>query len=127
MPNFFNTLDQSTVKTFTDLDATELKNLWVNFGGSWSKAGYVKVQGVVFLKGLIRDGIVALNTLIFTLPVGYRPGEDKVLDVPTWDGTSLTFGRIDILANGRVNAGNQENKLRTSWVSLDNISFLAEQ
>lgn len=103
-----------------------LKNLWVDFGGSWAKAGWTKdAQGVVHLKGLIMDGIVAVNTLIFTLPVGFRPKENTICSVPTYDGISLTHGRVDVMLNGNVNAGNQDNNLRTTWVSLDGISFIA--
>lgn len=77
------------------------------------------------LKGLIRDGIVAINTRIFNLPVGYRPSENRVFPVLTFDGTIVKTGRVDILPNGDVKTGQQENNLSTTWVSLEGISFVA--
>lgn len=122
MPDNFNILDRANIE-YTDITP---QNVWKNFGGSWARAGFAKdAQGIVHLKGLITDGIVAINTTIFNLPVGYRPSEDRIFPVLTYNGTIVKHGRVDVLINGNVNTGNQHNNLSTPWVSLEGISFVA--
>lgn len=113
----------SDALSYTDITP---QNVWVNIGGIWARAGFTKdAQGVVHLKGLIGNGIVASNTMIFNLPVGYRPSENRVFDVLTFDGTIVKTGRVDVRVNGNVNTGNGVNNLSTVWVSLEGISFVA--
>ncbi len=51
-----------------------LENLWVNFGAPYQDAKYAKsAEGVVYLRGLIKDGTGTAGTRIATLPVGFRP------------------------------------------------------
>ena len=105
--------------------APSLLNSWANFVG-WAAAGYAKdAQGVVRLKGLVKDGITAVGTPIFKLPVGYRPSENRVFSVATFDGVSLIHARIDVGSNGDVETGVQDNNVRNTWLSLDGISFVA--
>ena len=106
--------------------APTLLNSWVNFGGTWATAGYAKDdQGVVRLKGLLKDGITALGTSIFKLPVGYRPSEDRVFSVATFNGVSLIHARVDVASNGDVKTGVQDNNVQNTWLSLEGISFVA--
>jgi len=106
--------------------APTLLNSWVNFGGTWATAGYAKDdQGVVRLKGLLKDGITALGTPIFKLPVGYRPSEDRVFSVATFNGVSLIHARVDVAPNGDVKTGVQDNNVSNTWLSLEGISFVA--
>jgi len=70
------------------------------------------------LKGLAKDGTAGQN--IYTLPIGYRPFQQMILIVADNSGSGL----IDIKADGSVrSAGTIDN----TWVSLNNISFRAEQ
>ncbi len=106
--------------------APSLLNSWVNFGGSWATAGYVKDdQGVVRLKGLVKDGNRALGTPIFKLPVGYRSSEDRVFSVNTFNGVSLITARVDVAPNGDVKVGVQDSNVENTWLSLEGISFVA--
>lgn len=114
---------QETRIVYTDITP---QNVWKHFGGSWARAGFTKdAQGVVHLKGLIHDGIVAVGTRIFNLPPGYRPSEDRVFPVLTYNGTIVKHGRVDVRINGDVNTGLQDNNLSTTWVTLEGISFVA--
>lgn len=91
------------------------QNGWQNYGGTFNTAGYFKdSQGVVHLKGLVRNG--AIGTTIFTLPTGYRPAGRELQVVATNPNTA---GRVDILSDGNVQAvaGN------SGWLSLDGITF----
>jgi len=60
----------------TTWTAPTLLNGWVNYGGSLATAGYTKdAHGFVHLKGNIKNGTTTINTVLFSLPLGYRPPE----------------------------------------------------
>lgn len=79
--------------------AAALQNSWIDFGGAYGGAAYMKDnEGVVHLRGLIKDGTTTAGTLLFTLPVGYRPPAMEMIIVVT-DGA---FCALNIASNGQV-------------------------
>ena len=102
-------------------------NGWINFGGLQATAAYYKDSlGRVHLKGLVKDG--TCKKAIFILPVGYRPTE-KLLFGTESGGSGGSHGRIDIIADGEVFTGNPSTGAGcdSTWMSLNGISFRAEQ
>lgn len=101
-------------------NALTLQNSWGYYGTPYNTAGYMKTSaGVVLLKGMISGGTATNGTILATLPVGYRPM------IPLLFGTSTSSnvsGRIDVYPNGNIViiAGS------SSWISLDNIRFIAD-
>jgi hypothetical protein len=93
---------------------TSFLNSWVNYGG-WGTAAYRKVNDLVYLRGLVRNGVV--GTSIFTLPAGYRPPASLVF--PNVTGEPFTPGRIDVLLDGNVWHASGVN----GYVSLSGIVF----
>lgn len=95
-----------------------------NFGSPYETARFIRDdQGWVHLAGLIVAAAAHTTAApMFTLPAGYRPAADHAF--PIFTGSNLgVFGNIRVLTDGTVEvyvspAGN---------VSLDGISFLAEQ
>jgi hypothetical protein len=106
--------------TDTAWTAPTLVSGWVNFGAPWETAGYMRRGGVVYLRGLIRNGTVTTGTTIFTLPAGFRTNSDTHFDV----STNGLHGELNVFADGRVttNVG-----ISTSWVSLRGVIFPADQ
>lgn len=104
--------------TWTNLT---MVNSWVNYGGSFTTAQYSKssADNVVQLRGLIRAGSTTYDSVIGTLPAGFRP-KARVL---TATSSNATHARIDILANGEIHFMGTSN----AWYSLDAVSFVAEQ
>lgn len=95
-----------------------LTNSWVNFGGSYENAGYMKDSlGFVHLKGLVKSGVASQS--IFTLPVGYRPLNTRYMST-VGGGTIAT---IDINASGAVIPNGTGI---ASSCSLECITFRAE-
>jgi len=93
------------------------ENGWVNYSSSYNTAAFYKdVEGFVHLKGLVKNGTV--NTTIFTLPTGYRPGRQWLMITET---NSNTDCRLDVKTNGNI--GTQGGS--SAWVSLDGIIFYA--
>lgn len=90
-------------------------NAWVNFGGSYEGAGYLRtVDGFVRLFGVIKSGTVGNSA--FTLPPGYRPTTLKTL--PTLSNNAI--GRVDIDTAGVVTPQTPSSNV---WVVLDGLTF----
>lgn len=91
------------------------ENSWSNFGGDWNTAKFYKGKdGRVYLEGVITGGS---SSIIYTLPVGYRPAK-RIFFMVSNDGNGR--GRIDIQANGVVSFDFGANR---NQVGLDGISF----
>lgn len=97
-----------------------LQSSWVNYGGEFTTGQYTKASdGVVSLKGLIRNGSTSYGNTIAVLPAGYRPTHQLMYNVRTNTG----MGRLDVYPDGRIVYVSGTNP----WYSLDGINFLAEQ
>jgi hypothetical protein len=100
--------------------APTLLNNWVNYDvpNGYAAAGYYKdKENRVQLRGLIKDGDIAASTVLFLLPVGYRPASIQIYAVV--NGNS--FGRVDVYPNGQVQILSGGN----AFLSLDGITFRA--
>ena len=101
-----------------------LQNGWATYGGIYSTPQYTKVSdGVVHLKGLIRSGTNTDGTVIATLPAGFRPSTRLLSTVASAAGNS-SHTRLDVLPNGQLIIQASDGN---GWLSLDGISFVAEQ
>ncbi len=95
-----------------------LQNGWVAFGTPVEAPGYRKTPwGEVQLRGTIKSGTTTTGTVLFNLPVGYRPANQK--DFVTVQGNN-TAARIIVLTNGDVQiAGVTAN----AFLSLESVRF----
>jgi len=120
--NFKEVADKKYATTIMeDWIAPSFENSWVDYNvTTHNQCMYMKDSlGVVFIKGLAKNGSSATAT-IFTLPVGYRPLERTIL-------TTFSNGaaaRLNIEPTGEV-AGS--TGASTAWLGIDGISFRAEQ
>jgi hypothetical protein len=98
------------------------KNSWGTSGASTNSiAGFRKDPfGKVMLRGAVKGGANA--TVVFTLPVGYRPPKDLGIALSTNNGAST--GLCSIQANGDVWISGGVTATTTSW--LDGIEFDTE-
>ena len=111
-----------------------LLNGWVTYSGNWGVPAYRKVNGVVYMRGLMKDGLI--NTDLFVLPAGYRPEITMLFITGGFTGATGAQGnpvRIDVGSDGVVHLEAVYGITVTTWpgtgewVSLANISFPAEQ
>lgn len=93
--------------------APTLLNSWVNFGGAVDTAGYALHMGVVYLKGRVKNGTA--NSVIFNLPVGFRPSLDKNFTV----NSNGALGIITVTSAGDV----QQAVGSTVGMNLDGVIF----
>jgi len=96
--------------------APTLLHSWVNYGGSLSVAGYALHLGLVYLKGVIKDGTMGQSA--FTLPAGYRPSLSLLFPSIAND----VLCRIDISSVGDVTPTTLSGG-SNAYVILDGISF----
>jgi hypothetical protein len=102
--------------------APTLTNSWTDSiatsNGIQTPGYYRDPMGFVHLRGFVGAGTV--NSAMFTLPAGYRPGTTEVFGC--LNGASNVIGRVDVGSDGTVN-------LRTggsnTYVDLSGITFKA--
>jgi hypothetical protein len=100
--------------------APTLLNGWENFGSLYITAGYIKdAHGYVYLRGFIKSGATAINTILFQLPGGYRPGAQHLFPQVSKGATTA----IQINVDGNVLLG--ASTTSADWLSLSGIVFKA--
>lgn len=97
-------------------------NSWVNYNtANYLGARYRREGGVVTVEGLIASGTISATSTgnAFILPAGYRPSGTMIFGTASSAGTQSS---IYVYSTGdvRIVSGS------TSWTSLNNIRFRAE-
>lgn len=106
-----------SLKTQEAWNAPTLINSWVNTGGVHETAGYYKDYfGNVHLKGRIQGG--SIGTVVFVLPVGYRPSATLTLSIVGGGD----YGQLSISTDGSVSI---TSGVAGVYKTLDNVSFRA--
>lgn len=96
---------------------------FANYGSTWETAGYKKVAGVVYLRGLLTTSSApAGGSTIFYLPNGYRPNGDAHVLAAT--GVSPWSTLVNVMASGQVRINQPIGS--GQWLSLANITFPAD-
>jgi hypothetical protein len=101
--------------------------------GAYGRPRYYRdAVGVVHLSGLAKNSTGSSNTattnaLIYNLPAGYRPGVTMRIVVVNGISGTDSWGEVDVETNGDVKLTGVTNVVAGQWVSLNNISFVAEQ
>ncbi|MCZ8141698.1 MAG: hypothetical protein O9273_08505, partial [Acetobacteraceae bacterium] len=95
-----------------------LRSGWSNWEQGYAPVSFMKDSlGFVHLRGLVKGGTA---NLIFELPTGFRPALTHVHCV---NFDAERFGRVDVMNDGKVTRFSGGN----TWVSLDGITFKAEE
>jgi hypothetical protein len=99
-----------------------MQNSWVAYNNTiYNSPQYTKSSDdIVTVKGLIKSGTVANGTILANLPAGYRPSKKMIFS----SVANSHHARIDIASNGNITI---EGGGDAAWMSLDEISFIAEQ
>lgn len=96
------TLTNPTVTGSGWTNIAALNNGWTGFGGVYGSPRYTKLAGWVSVEGLISGGTVAAGTPLFTLPAGYRPGQQLMVTTPSSAGSIF----LEVTTAGEVLIGN---------------------
>lgn len=129
----------------TRLDALEADTGWIapafnsgwsHYGAGYLSAGYRRLRGVVYLRGMIKRGSV--DSLIpFVLPAGFRPSAASIVTAVgrsfrssggSGDPDIENIGvRLNIHANGEVSCQYEAiNGTVIPYLSLSGISFIPD-
>lgn len=111
--NLPNNIVDNGVGTMGIIKTPVLSNAWVEFSPTQAPIQYIKsTDGMVHITGSMKDGVTTNGTVIFTLPIGFRP--DKIIRAPIMVVNAGTpqIAEMSIESDGScriiyVNASNQ--------------------
>lgn len=107
--------------TLKSIQVSNFLNSWENYGKKSTSLSFYKDKERVYIQGAVKSGTPGDQSVIFTLPQGYRP-EDTVVYSVISSGTNLA--RIHIRNNGDVVSFAEETAGKSNkFLSLDGISF----
>ena len=110
----FTPSDSSTTLKWTDAALTSGWRNTIDYGAvQFSKS----VDGTVYFHGTARGGNTTRETVIFTLPEGYRPGKQLYLSALN---NSYGVAILSIQPDGAVVV---KSNVDSQWLNFDNISF----
>lgn len=98
-----------------------LSNGWNRYSTGWGAAEYMKANGVVRLRGMIKGG--GTTGTVATLPVGFRPKSDGQVFLVAGAGGASAKHMLNIRTSGILSIESVSNN---TWMSLDQISYVAE-
>lgn len=104
--------------------ALTLLNGWVNFdtaAGGLATAAYRRVNGVVYLRGTIKNGSLTSGTALFVLPEGFRPA--SMLRFMLLSNVAIAVAHLSNTGSIVFSGAAPSN----ASLSLDTIRFVAEQ
>lgn len=102
--------------------AATLENSWVDFESGHQEARYRKnTDGTVHIQGLVKSGTTTANTVVLTLPVGYRPDKDLLVPVAVSGSNQADWATIK--ADGELWTGAGWS---ATWTSIS-ITFQVTQ
>jgi hypothetical protein len=113
------------IDAFTQNDARWLRpnliNSWQNYGTPYQEASYRKDgSGMVWLSGAIKGGTPSATSIVFVLPIGYRPAATLRFPIAS-DNDSV--GTFSINQHGHVVA---EPSCSATLTIMDGIVFRVE-
>ena len=98
--------------------APTLLNGWVNYGTGFETAGYRKTPAdEVQFRGLIRDGSMTANTVLFNLPAAYRPARRREFLALQGGGAAC---RLSLFTSGEVSINGVTSN---AFLSLEQVRF----
>lgn len=106
----------------------ELQNGWKPYESGFAEPGYIKTSGgVVFLKGLIKNGTTTNGTTVAVLPPAYRPSTRVTVPVTARSSAGANESAvIQIQTNGDIQIWYVDAHATLPWVSLDGVGFLLD-
>lgn len=110
------------IATKDDIQSTTWQNLPLQNGWNhhqqYNNVQYSKTfDGVIYLRGSANKGKIANETVIGTLPVGFRPTQTLFVSALN---DSYTVAVLGIYSNGNIVV---KKNVDSEWLNFDNVSF----
>lgn len=110
---------EKAVKTYVDSAvspeswiAPTLLNSWVNLGTVFQVAQYRRQGKLITVRGIIKNGVITVNTVLFTLPVGYRPSTRRIFITDSATGDAS----LSVHDTGNVTI---QRDFATTWSTIE--------
>lgn len=117
--------DSQTLPAWSTFTLATTSPQWVDYNtATYQTHGFTKTSaGVVVLKGIIKNGSTATDTVIGTLPEGYRPSKRLTFVASTYTAgggaNDSGTGRLSIWPDGKLVA----SEMNANWFDIDGIAF----
>jgi hypothetical protein len=111
-------IDTKANKVQEAITEPTLLNGWVELDASSTPFYYKDDMGRCHLGGVLKDGTTSNGTVIFTIPLGYRPSSNRHFIVVN---TSSNLARITVTVTGNVQIYGTAPS--NAFLALDGISF----
>lgn len=96
-------VSDSGVGTMGVVKTPSLSNSWVEFSATQTSAQFMKsIDGMVHIWGIIKDGTTTNGTLLFTLPVGFRPTEIMRFPIFVDNAGTAQIAQLVVESSGAV-------------------------
>lgn len=96
-----------------------LLNSWVNFGAPYRTCQYRRLNGVVYVSGLLKSGTTTANTVLFNLPAGFRPSANLFFGTQS----NSAMATVQLAGNGDLSLSAGVSALSLTLM----FAFIAEQ
>jgi hypothetical protein len=100
VPPVQTTYDTGWIEVGITPGAPAFQNGWTHY--DQRTARFRKINGIVYLGGIVKSGTVGPNFSIFTLPVGFRPTNRNFIDNNYACISNGAFGSLGVSGNGAV-------------------------
>jgi hypothetical protein len=108
---------------FTPWYSPALLGGWLHYAVPYGPARFRKYNGCVMGNGLIASGTVSTTTVVFTMPVGFRPGTTEILTAATSPIAGAPYySEIRVRVDGSV----MMQTGTAGYFSFANINYVAE-
>lgn len=116
---------QDQVNTLTNNKANKTQPEWVQIQplqNNWSGTAWYRRNdfGVVEFRGTIGGGAIAKDTVLFVLPIGYRPEGTRAIACATYTTTTSAMQLLVINTLGEVSIGFTQAQ---QYINLTDIGF----
>lgn len=102
---------------------------WSNYGGGFSSANYRRKNGIVYLRGLVKNNDVTTGAglTVATLPPGYRPANTNIFSLVASQASGHAI-RADLAPTGAltVDAAAVNGSFQVPYLSLAGLIFPAD-
>ena len=102
--------------TFLKISDIGFENSWEDYSGAYGPSMVTKLGCAITITGMVKNGVAI--SIIFTLPLGYRPSYKLIFTCMTNGGV---IARVNVYANGAV----QLHIGDSAWVALNGITLFA--
>lgn len=95
-------------------------NSWLENLAPYDPLNVMREKNKVMLKGIIFGGVKTVGTVLFNLPIQFRPNTVKIIRATIEANATVSIAQLIVNPNGDVAVQNLQGN---SWLSFEGVSF----